>query len=481
MNIAIVGGGTRCSRLLDFFNKYSFEKLHPKIVAIVDEREDAPCIPKAKANGVFVSDDYNDLFDRDDIDLIVEMTGNEEVFYDILRKKKREVRAFDHRTAQLFWEVSHVSEMQEETARELDKAKTAFGVIMNELIQEDVMIIGADYKIIDANVTLLKKAGLSRDAIIGRHCYEISHHQAAPCEGEHHPCPLRDALKTGKPSLATHMHLDRDGKESFHSISCYPIYENGKVVAVVELSKDITKDITIQKTMMQQEKLASIGRLAAGVAHEINNPMTTILTTAMLMQEEMETEDPTYIELQTISDETLRCRKIVSSLLDFARQSNPVKKFQDINDIILESITLTRKQAAFQDVQIKTNFSTELSLINVDRDQIQQALINLALNAIEAIEGGGEITFTTRPSSGKNAVDILVSDNGKGISKENMPRVFEPFFTTKETGTGLGMSVTYGLIQQHGGLISVESEIGRGTTFTITLPVNGDGKGMHAN
>ena len=438
MNIAIVGGGTRCSLLLDFLEAYTFHTIHPKIVALVDEREDALCVAKAKEKGVSFSTDYNDLFDRDDIDLIIEMTGNEDVFYDILRKKKREVRAFDHRTAQLFWEVSRVSEMQEETAKELDKAKNAFSVIMNELIQEDVMIIGVDYKIIDANETLLKKVGLNREAIIGRHCYEISHHQFAPCEGEHHPCPLREALETGRPSLATHVHLDRKGKESFYSISCYPIYENEKVVAVVELSKDITKDINIQKTMMQQEKLASIGRLAAGVAHEINNPMTTILTTAMLIQEDLERENPIYNELQTISDETLRCRKIVSSLLDFARQSNPVKKVQDINDIILESITLTRKQAAFQDVHIKNNLSAELPLINVDRDQVQQALINLSLNAIEAIEGGGEITFTTRLSTEKNALDILVADNGKGISKEDMPRVFEPFFTTKETGTGSG-------------------------------------------
>ena len=394
MNIAIVGGGTRCSLLLDFLDAYTFHTIQPRIVALADEREEALCVEKAREKGVFFTKDYNDLFDRDDIDLIIEMTGSEDVFYDILRKKKREVRAFDHRTAQLFWEVSRVSEIQEKTARELNKAKNAFSVIMNELIQEDVMIIGTDYKIIDANETLLKKVGLNRDAIIGRHCYEISHHQAEPCEGEHHPCPLREAIDAGKPSLATHVHLDRNGKELFYSISCYPIYENEKVVAVVELSKDITKDINIQKTMMQQEKLASIGRLAAGVAHEINNPMTTILTTAMLIQEDLETENAMYDELQTISDETLRCRKIVSSLLDFARQSNPVKKFQDINDIILESITLTRKQAAFQDVRIQNDLSGNLPLINVDRDQIQQALINLSLNAIEAIEGGGEITFT---------------------------------------------------------------------------------------
>ena len=165
-----------------------------------------------------------------------------------------------------------------------------------------------------------------------------------------------EALETGRASLATHVHLDRNGKESFYSISCYPIYENGKVVAVVELSKDITKDINIQKTMMQQEKLASIGRLAAGVAHEINNPMTTILTTAMLMQEDLETENPMYGELQTISDETLRCRKIVSSLLDFARQSNPVKKFQDINDIIIESITLTESRLLFRMCKSKKSY-----------------------------------------------------------------------------------------------------------------------------
>jgi signal transduction histidine kinase len=269
--------------------------------------------------------------------------------------------------------------------------------------------------------------------------------------------------------------LDKDGKEIFYSISCYPIYEKEELVAVVEISKDITKDINIQKTMMQQEKLAYIGRLAAGVAHEINNPMTTILTTAMLIQEDLDQEDDIYQELQTISDETLRCRKIVSSLLDFARQSKPVMRAHDINHIVGESMALTRKQAAFEDVTISSTLSEALPMIHIDRDQIQQALINLALNAIESIENGGEVKFITRFSSKDNHVEILVSDTGKGISESDLNRVFEPFFTTKESGTGLGMAITYGLIHQHGGTIDVESEMDKGTTFTIRLPVGEEG------
>jgi len=475
MNIAIVGGGTHCKLFLEFLEKYTFYEMDPKVVALIDEREDAPCVPKAKENGLYVSDDYNDLFDRDDIDLIIEMTGNEEVFYDILRKKKREVRAFDSRTAQLFWEVSRIAEKQREVKKELEKTKTTYGVIMNELIHEEVMVISTSYEILDANDSLLKKLGLTREETIGKHCFEISHHQDVPCGGEHHPCPLRETLRTRKPSKATHAHFDKEGKEIFYSISTYPIYEKEELVAVAEISKDITKDIKLRESMMQQQKLASVGRLAAGVAHEINNPMTTILTTAMLLQEDLDKDDPTYLELKTISDETLRCRRIVTSLLDFARQSKPIKKGRQINKTVADSITLIRKQAAFQNITIISNLSEDLPLINVDKDQIQQALINLSLNAIEAIKKGGEITFTTRLSSRGDTIEILVSDTGEGIPEENINTIFEPFFTTKGTGNGLGMSITYGLIEQHGGAINVESKLGEGSTFTIRLPIDREG------
>jgi two-component system, NtrC family, sensor kinase len=472
MNIAFVGGGTQCRHLFELIERHGFGALNPKVVALADERDDAPCVPMAKAKGLFVTTDYNEILKRDDIDLIIELTGKEEVFYDILSKKKKTVRAFDHRTAQLFWEVSNrASDIKEKADRELSKTRSAFEAVINELIQEDVMIISPTYKILAVNETAAKKQGLRREEIIGRYCYEISHQEQVPCEGENHPCPLNEALKTGRPTRATHIHLDKDKNELLYAISCYPIVENGKIVAVIEISKDITKDVGFQKVLVQQEKMASIGRLAAGVAHEINNPMTTILTTAMLLQEDLEPDNPMFAELQTIADETIRCRRIVTSLLDFARQTVPAKKKQDINEIVRETMMLTKKHAAFKDVGMAYELADDLPLVYVDKDQIQQSLINLSLNAIDATEPSGRVTLVTRRADEGGVVEIDVKDTGKGIAQGDMDKIFEPFFTTKETGTGLGLAITHGFIERHGGTIRVESEIGRGTTFTIKLPV----------
>lgn len=166
--------------------------------------------------------------------------------------------------------------------------------------------------------------------------------------------------------------------------------------------------------------------------------------------------------------------KIVTSLLNFARQTKVTKKEIDMNHLVLECVGLTRKQAAFKDVVIESHIPEDLPKVFADGDQIQQALINLILNGIEATEPGGKITLTLQRSQTEGFIEIIVSDNGKGIPEENLDRIFEPFFTTKETGTGLGMAITHGLIEQHGGTIKVVSKVGQGTTFTITLPVHVD-------
>lgn len=233
----------------------------------------------------------------------------------------------------------------------------------------------------------------------------------------------------------------------------------------------LERDIENQARMMQQEKLMSIGRLSAGVAHEINNPLTTILTSAMLIQEDLDPQDPIYIELDTISKETLRCRKIVKSLLDFARQSTPMKKDDNINEIIIESVYLTKKQAEFSNIKLKTILSENLPPVIVDKDQIQQTLINLILNAVEATESGGAITVSTQYRQLDRMNIIKIDDTGRGIPKEHLDKIFDPFFTTRENGTGLGLSITHSIIEQHDGRIIVDSTPGKGTCFTIMLPV----------
>jgi PAS domain S-box-containing protein len=471
MNIAVVGGGSRCKRLIEVIAQHEFQEIEPRVVAVADLKDDSPGFIKAKDNGLFITHDYNDFFKRDDIDLIIELTGNMDIYNDILSKKKKTVRAIANRTAQLFWEISRISTLQKKTNQELRETRARYKSIINELIQEDVLVIAYDYRIVDINDTLLNRLGLQRKDVIGRYCYEITHRQDRPCSGEHHPCPLIQTMQTEKPSQTTHMHLDKDNREMHYSISTYPLLENNDVIGAIEISRDITSDINVQKAMMQQEKLASVGRLSAGVAHEINNPLTTILTTSMLIQEELDPQDPNYQELETITKEALRCRKIVASLLDFARQSTPSRKECDLNNIVRESVVLTNKQAAFSDLTLTCELADNMPPIHLDKGQIQQSIINLIINAIEATAAGGAISISTVYKPDQESIEIAVNDTGEGISKDDIVKIFDPFYTTKDSGNGLGLAITHGIIEQHNGTIDVDSKLGRGTTFKITLPL----------
>lgn len=476
MRIAVIGGGSRCLYLTDLLETHRFTIVHPTLTAVADIDETAPGFIRAKKNNIFTTTDYNDIFDREDIDLIIELTGSMDIYNDILVKKNKNVRALAHSTARLFWEISRVSSLQDMTSSKLRRAQVMYDIMANHLIHEDVIVISPDYKVLDINKAFLEKTGLSRKEVIGKYCYEITHHQSSPCSGEHHPCPLAQVMKTGEPAQATHVHLDKDDNELHYSISCYPFIEKDTITGVIEVSKDITSDIKIQKAMMQQEKMVSIGRLSAGVAHEINNPLTTILTSSMLLQEDVAPDSHIYKELQTIASETLRCREIVKSLLDFSRQTRPSKKALNLNEVVRESFVLTRKQAAFNDVAMETELAEDLPPVNIDKDQIQQVLINLSLNAVEATPSGGTVRLVTRYLADKKMVEVEVHDTGIGIPPENLDRIFDPFFTTRENGTGLGLAITHGIVEQHGGTIDVKSSQGKGTSFFMRLPLNSDNR-----
>jgi len=474
LNIAVIGSGPKCRDLIEHFEKRTFETLHPAIVVIVDAGEDGSTLTYGEDHGVFVTTDLRAVLQRKDIGLIINLTDDKGVSRMVLQEKGKQVLFLDDGAAQLLGELVLADGLLDKTREELARMTTLYEAVINAFFHEDVMLIGRDYRILDINDTLIKKMGLTRASALGMHCYELSHDRDKPCDGKEHPCPLMECLGNGSASQATHVHRDKEDNPHYYSISCYPIFSNHAVQGVIEISKDITKDILLQKKLVEQQKLASVGQLAAGVAHEINNPLTTILTTALLIQEEMDPEDPNYHELETSANETLRCRKIVTSLLDFARQSKPAKALHDVNKVVRESMALTRKQAAFKDVAFEAVLSEPLPLVEIDKDQIQQCLINLAINGIEATDPGGKIRFTSRLVPEKEVVEITVSDTGGGIPEKALDRIFDPFFTSKESGTGLGLAITHGIIEQHDGSIVVESTEGEGTTFRIHLPV---GKG----
>jgi len=225
----------------------------------------------------------------------------------------------------------------------------------------------------------------------------------------------------------------------------------------------------------RSEQLASVGRLAAGVAHEINNPLTGVLAFADMMRDKENLDEQDREDLETIIRETKRVREIVRGLLDFARETPFVQKPWNINELIGQTLRLLGNRDAFQHIYLVEDLGERLPWVNVDRNQLQQVLLNLTLNACEAMPDGGTLMVGSSAPDGR--VVVKVTDTGCGIRREHLDQIFEPFFTTKPVGkgTGLGLSVSYGIVHQHGGTLEVESELGKGTTFIISLPAATDG------
>jgi two-component system NtrC family sensor kinase len=227
----------------------------------------------------------------------------------------------------------------------------------------------------------------------------------------------------------------------------------------------------INAQLFRSEKLASIGKLAAAVAHDINNPLTGILTNSSLLLEDLASDDPRREDVEVMVKETIRCREIVKRLLDFARQTKPQKQLADINALIENIILLVRNQTSFRNIVIEKRLSDSVPNVSVDPDQIQQVFMNIILNGAEAMAKGGTLTIESKLSDNGRTIVISFADTGPGIPESCREKIFDPFYTTKEHGTGLGLSISYGIVEQHGGTMNVESIVGQGSTFTIQLPI----------
>jgi two-component system, NtrC family, sensor kinase len=235
-----------------------------------------------------------------------------------------------------------------------------------------------------------------------------------------------------------------------------------------------------QNRLILSEKQASLGRLAAGVAHEINNPLTGVLTYTHMLLKRKDLNEDVRADLQTVAEATERVRKIVKGLLDFSRQSPPDREKADVNTVVRSTISLMENQALVKGVRIKFKPGENLSPVNMDRSQFQGVLLNILINGLDATKSGDGITVTTKNSGWVNegsrkGVEISITDTGCGIPPEHIDKLFDPFFTTKEVGrgTGLGLAVSLGIVQRHGGSIQVQSEVGKGSTFTVWVPLEG--------
>ena len=246
--------------------------------------------------------------------------------------------------------------------------------------------------------------------------------------------------------------------------------------------RDKKQKVESEIKLLQSEKQASVGKLAGGVAHEINNPLTGIFTFTHMLLRRKDLPEELRSDLETIAQETERVRKIVKGLLDFSRQTELDRELTDVNRLIRHTISLVENQGLIKGINLNFESGEGLPMITLDRNQMQSVLLNLIINALDATEPGGSITITSgigvsTSHPGQNGIEMLCTDTGCGISPENLNRLFDPFFTTKEVGhgTGLGLSVSYGIVERHGGTIWVQSKVGKGSTFKVWLPIEEQG------
>ena len=370
-------------------------------------------------------------------------------------------------------------------------------------IRDFILIISPEREIQMVNDAFLKHMNYARTEVIGRKCYDVFQEVTRKSSNCHKKCPLEDVIRNKRHCQVELTRLGSDGKLNYTELTIFPIWEKkGKIKHFIEVSRDITQRKVNEKQnqdyllkmveertrqlkesherLLHQDKMSSLGKLASSVVHEINNPVAGVLNLVMLSKRILKEDqiqqgelDQFLQYLDLMETETRRISRIVSNLLVFSRQSKiEVIKF-DMNELIDQILMLNSNLLKINRVRVIEELEHNLPLISGSEDQIKQVCMNLISNAIESMAGKEKkrLTIKTFRKDKENAVGLEIIDTGMGISREMIPKIFEPFFTTKKKGrgVGLGLSVVYGIIKEHGGKIYVESDPGKGSRFVVTL------------
>ncbi|MHC4323441.1 MAG: two-component system sensor histidine kinase NtrB [Planctomycetota bacterium] len=380
---------------------------------------------------------------------------------------------------EIFRDLTERKQLWDQLREERDKAQKYLNVAR-------VIIVALNEK---GEVTLLNKRGsevlgYKEEEVVGKNWFDF----CIPAKTRHKVREFFLKLIAGEHKATEYYEnpiLIKNGEEriiAWHNTLLKD--KKGHIIGTLSSGEDITERKRTEAELLRSEKLASVGQLAAGVAHEVNNPLAGILVYIKLLlkkykQSKLQTED-TKKQLEKIGKETERCSRIIKNLLDFSRQTEVTLRPVDINRVIEATLEIIGHQISLDNIRTEEKLCPSLPLIQVDFDQIQQALMNIMLNAAQAMPDGGDLTITTSVAEGvkignsiTNAVRIDISDTGIGIPKENLDKLFTPFFTTKEKGkgVGLGLSVVHGIIERHHGKITIHSNPVDGTTFSIYLGI----------
>jgi two-component system NtrC family sensor kinase len=335
-------------------------------------------------------------------------------------------------------------------------------------------VIDRDYRIVVWNRKReTGMQGVSREEAIGRTIFEILHRQPAVMLRRE----FEEVFATGR-MQQFQMESQTSGEMRTYRLSKIPMRDDTQTVThIITIGEDITDWVEVRERVAQTEKLAAVGRLAAGIMHEINNPLATISACAesLALETTFTASGPEYLKI--IESEVQRCKRIIDGLLDFSRPQPLQRQSLDINTVVERALFLLKHHGRFKQLKVDADLAQHLPPVHASSEQLIQVMIALLMNAADAMPQYGHVFIRTAAAERKpRAVTVEVHDEGTGIPRSQMARIFEPFYTTKEQGrgTGLGLAICYGIVAEHGGRIEVESEPGQGSTFRIVLPVEGE-------
>jgi PAS domain S-box-containing protein len=353
---------------------------------------------------------------------------------------------------------------------ELNFLETFHKSIIDSISDALLVIDPNDFKIISVNQAALEQLKLQREEVVGRFCYEVTHHTSTPCGPPNDVCPICDLLKTGNSVSVEHTHFDKENNKIYVEVSAHPIKNReGKTVLITHIAKNITERKFMQEKLLKSERLATVGELALTLANDLRNPLQAIQSATYWLNKDYSRlqNSPTGIKMvQIIVDAVKYSDNIVKGLLDFASSKTPMIKKINVNAVVKKALGQVETP---KNVELITEIG-DIPQIEADEDMLKQVFLHLTENGIEAMENGGALQVSTRSIDG--FVEVSFRDTGIGIPGENLDKLFKPLFTTKSKGMGLGLAICKKLIEAHEGSIEVESVEGKGTVFRVKLPIH---------
>jgi len=328
-------------------------------------------------------------------------------------------------------------------------------------IMSPLAITDLDHNLIMVNKATASLFGDKIPRLLGRKCYEAFRKESEPCPN----CPVSETIRTSKPShrLSTNPIVNRTLEEY-----TYPIFDaSGNLSLIINYGIDVTDKIKMERQLVQADKMASLGTLAAGIAHEIRNPMATVNLNTQILLRDLDVGEEHQVYMLDIQKEVKKIERIISEILEFSKPRPAHLVENNINEVVLSVHELTRVQLRRDDLRVHFNLADHLPAVLIDPAQISQVVINLVINAMQAMPDGGDLTVTTQTDSTTRRVELLVGDTGLGIPNENLSKIFDPFFTNKPEGTGLGLSIARQILDKNQAAIRVSSKEGQGTVFRI--------------